>query len=50
MKPPTEEQKQPEAPKQEFEIRKKQKKQTSALKSDSQSHALPPQVRENFSN
>ena len=42
MKPPTEEQKQPEPPKQEFEIRKKQKKQTSALKSDSQSHALPP--------
>ncbi len=45
-----EEAKQPEPPKQEFEIRKKNKKATSALKVDSQSHALAPQVRENFFN
>lgn len=45
---PTEEQKQPEAPKQEFEIRKKQKKTATALGVDSQSHALPQQVRADF--
>jgi hypothetical protein len=45
-----EEAKQAEAPKQEFEIRKKNKKATSTLKVDSQSHALAPQARENFFN
>jgi hypothetical protein len=36
-----EEQKQPEAPKQEYEIRKKNKKTTSPIGVDTQSHALP---------
>jgi hypothetical protein len=45
-----EEAKQAEAPKQEFEIRKKNKKATSTLKVDSQSHALAPQAREQFYN
>jgi len=45
-----EEAKQAEPPKQEFEIRKKNKKATSTLKVDSQSHALAPQARENFFN
>lgn len=45
-----EEAKQAEQPKQEFEIRKKNKKSTSSLKVDSQSHAIAPQARENFFN
>ena len=45
-----EEAKQPEPPKQEFEIRKKNKNATSTIKVDSQSHALAPQARENFFN
>jgi hypothetical protein len=45
-----EETKQPEPAKQEFEIRKKNKKATSALKVDSQSHALAPPIRESFFN
>jgi hypothetical protein len=39
-----------EAPKQEFEIRKKNKKATSALNVDPQSYALPQQARDNFFN
>lgn len=50
MKEPTEEKKKVEAPKQEFEIRKKQKKQSSSLKSETTTHSLPPQVRETFTN
>lgn len=41
---------QKEAPKQEFEIRKKNKKSTSGLGVDSSSHALPPNVRTQFNN
>lgn len=37
-----------EAPKQEFEIRKKAKKSTVALKVETQSHALPNEVRKDF--
>ena len=40
--------KEPEQPKQEYEIRKKNKKSTSALGVDSSSHALPPAVRTQF--
>ena len=39
-----------EPPKQEYEIRKKNKKSTSHLKSDIQSFALPQQVRDDFFN
>jgi len=46
----TEETKQAEPAKQEFEIRKKNKKASSALKVDSQSHALSPPIRESFFN
>jgi len=37
-----------EAPKQEFEIRKKQKKISTALTVDSQSHAMPQSARSDF--
>lgn len=37
-----------EAPQQEFEIRKKNKKSTHSLTVDSSSHALPPAVRAQF--
>jgi hypothetical protein len=37
-----------EEPKQEYEIRKKNKKTTHALGVDAQSHALPPNVRTQF--
>lgn len=35
-------------PKQDFEIRKKNKKSTVALKVETQSHALPNDVRKDF--
>lgn len=41
---------QKEAPKQEYEIRKKNKKSTQGLGVDSSSHALPPNVRSQFNN
>jgi hypothetical protein len=37
-----------EAPKQDFEIRKKNKKNTITLVTDSSSHALPPAVKTKF--
>jgi hypothetical protein len=43
-----EEGKQEAAPQQEYEIRKKSKKTTSAITVDSSSHALPPAVRQQF--
>lgn len=49
MKPSTEEVKSPvEAPKIEYEIKKKNKKSTVALNFDSSSHALTPQIRKQF--
>ena len=43
-------QQQPAAPQQEFEIKKKLKKTTVGLHIDSSSHAIPPQVRTNYIN
>lgn len=43
-------QQQQEAPKQEFEIKKKQKKTQTALNIDSSSHAIPPLTKTNYIN
>jgi hypothetical protein len=44
----SEEKKDAEAPKQEFEMKKKNKKSTVALNFEASSHALTPQIRKQF--